>query len=401
MSSGRATGAAGWCDNADPSAIHPAQASNAHGAVPGNPSRHDNVTLTRIKLLSRCDPREWARYFPASDGRWGNCQFLFDRDERNYDWLVVYDDLPAQPGTRRDEASERLACPAANTLLVTTEPSSIKAYGRAFAAQFGHVLTTQPAWALPHPQRHFQQAANHWFYGLGSSRCMSRAELLAGPAPEAKTADLSTVYSSKRQWHTNHAQRFAFIAAMRERLPEMALFGRGATPMDDKAEALAPFRYHLAVENHIALHHFTEKLSDAFLARCLPFYAGAPNAADYFPADSFIPIDIRDPDGAARIIRSAIADEAWKKRHDAIEEARRRVLEEHHLFAVIARIVAGAPRAATAPASDATLLSRHAWRKAHPLGSGLHMLEKLHVRARALWHARHGDDARSLRREKR
>lgn len=352
------------------------------------------MSLTRIKLLSRCDPREWARYFPDGDGRWGDCQFVFDRDARDYDWLVVYDDLPARPGTRRDEVSERLACPAANTLLVTTEPSSIKAYGRAFAAQFGHVLTTQPAWALPHPQRHFQQAANHWFYGSGANAWMSRAELLAPPPAEAKRADISTVYSSKRQWHTNHAQRFAFIAAMRERLPEMALFGRGATPMDDKAEALAPYRYHLAVENHIALHHFTEKLSDAFLGRCLPFYAGAPNADDYFPRDSFIPIDIRDPEGAARIIRAAIADQAWQKRLDAIDEARRRVLEQHHLFAVIARIVAAALKASTGPGpATTTILSRHAWRKAHPLGSALHMLEKVHVRARALWHARHGDDA--------
>lgn len=352
------------------------------------------MTLTRIKLLSRFDPREWARYFPAGDGRWGDCQFLFERDASDYDWLAAYDDVPPQSGGRRDEASETLACPAANTVLVTTEPSSIKAYGRGFAAQFGHVLTTQPAWALPHPQRHFQQAANHWFYGSGANAWMSRAELLAGPSPEAKSADLSTVYSSKRQWHTNHAQRFAFIAAMRERLPEMALFGRGATPMDDKAEALAPYRYHLAVENHIALHHITEKLSDAFLGRCLPFYAGAPNASDYFPPDSFIPIDIRDPDGAARIIRTAIADQAWQKRLDAIEAARRSVLEQHHLFAVIARIVAeSSPATAGRSPATTTILSRHAWRKAHPLGSALHMLEKLHVRARALWHARHGDDA--------
>ena len=360
------------------------------------------MTLTRIKLLSRFDPREWARYFPAGDGRWGDCQFLFERDARDYDWLAAYDDIPPQPDGRRDEAREALACPAANTLLVTTEPSSIKAYGRGFAAQFGHVLTTQPDWALPHPRRHFQQAANHWFYGSGAGTWMSRDELLAGPSPNMKTAAISTVYSSKRQWHTHHAQRFAFIAAMRERLPEMALFGRGATPMDDKAEALAPFRYHLAVENHIAPHHFTEKLSDAFLGRCLPFYAGAPNAGDYFPPDSFIPIDIRDPDGAARTIRAAIATNAWQQRRDAIEAARQRVLEHHHLFAVIARIVAAAARtgAGYTPATT-TILSRHAWRKAHPLGSGLHMLEKAYVRIRALWHAHHGDgttDAQGTRR---
>lgn len=340
--------------------------------------------MTRIKFLSRIDPREWRRYFPNEDGVWGDCRFVFEREARDYDWLVVYDDLPPPPGGSRQNAREALACPAANTLLVTTEPASIKAYGRGFAAQFGHVLTSQPPWALPHPRRHYQQSANHWFYGSARERWMSHAEMRAGPACADKTRDLSTVYSSKRQWHTLHAQRFAFIAAMHERLPELALFGRGATPMDDKAEALAPFRYHLAVENHIAPHHFTEKLSDAFLGRCLPFYAGAPNAADYFPQDSYIPIDIRDPDGAARIIRAAIAANAWQARLPLIEEARRRVLEEHHLFAVIARIVASAPQTAPAARAATALLGRHAWRKAHPLGALAHMAEKLYVRTRSL-----------------
>lgn len=340
----------------------------------------------RIKFLHRFDPREWQRYFPAEDGQWAQCQFLFERDARDYDWLVAYDDIPPAGGARRDQACEPLDCPAANTVLVTTEPSSIKAYGKGFAAQFGHVLTSQPEWALPHPRRHFQQAANHWFYGSARSHWLSHEALQRGPDLDHKTGLISTVYSAKRQWHTNHAQRYAFIEAMRARLPEMAVFGRGATPMDDKAEALAPFRYHLAVENHIGLHHFTEKLSDAFLGRCLPFYAGAPNAADYFPAGSFVPIDIHDPDEAARIIREAVAADLWSQRLPLIEAARQRVLNEHHLFAVIARIVAQHPTPAATPSPNRTqLLGRHAWRKAHPLGAALHMGEKLRVRARSLW----------------
>ncbi len=343
----------------------------------------------RVKVLSRLDPREWIRYFPAEDGRWGNCQFLFERDARIYDWLVAYDDIPPQTGTSRATAFEALACPPCNTILITTEPASIKAYGRGFAAQFGHVLTSQPRWALPHPRRHYQQAANHWFYGSSPERWMSHAQMAEGPHPEDKAQDISCVYSSKRQWHTLHAQRFAFIATIKAELPELSLFGRGATPMDDKAEALAPFRYHLAVENHIAPHHFTEKLTDAFLGRCLPFYAGAPNASDYFPQGSYIPVDIRDPDKSARIIRQAIADKTWERRLPLIEEARQRVLEEHHVFAVIARIIDAAKRGveASAPSSPQNIdviFGRHAWRRKHPLGALMHVAEKLYVRARSL-----------------
>ena len=341
--------------------------------------------LTRVKFISRQDPREWQRYFPAEDGCWANCEFVFDRDARDYDWLVVYDDVPPSTGQTRSSALENLACRRENTLLVTTEPSSIKAYGRGFAAQFGQVLTSQPAWALSHPSRHYRQAANHWFFGSGKGHWTSRADFVVGPQPADKTQLISVVYSPKRQWHTLHAQRFNFIEAMRRLLPEMVVFGRGARPMDDKAEALAPFRYHLAVENHIGPHHITEKLTDAFLGRCLPFYSGAPNAAEYFPSDSFIPIDIRQPEQVAELVRKAIQDDEWIKRLPAIEEARRRVLEEQHIFAVVCGIISGsASQEAGQPEDNGLVLSRHAWRKRHKIGAAMHMLEKLYVRGRSL-----------------
>lgn len=337
----------------------------------------------RVKFLSRLNPHEWARYFPHEDGQWGDCVFLFDRDLREYDWLVAYDDVPPAAGQSRSTASEDLACPRENTLLITTEPASIKAYGRGFSAQFGHVLTSQPPWALPHPGRHYQQAANHWFFGSAKEHWMSRADLVRGPSVMDKQPSISVVYSTKRQWHTLHAQRFNFIEAMRSLLPEMAVFGRGATPMDDKAEALAPFRYHLVVENYIGPHHITEKLTDAFLGRCLPFYAGAPNAADYFPAESFVPIDIRDPVGAAKVIRKAIHDDAWTERLPEIEEARRRVLEVQNVFAVTCRIIAG-NHEDKARRHGGPILGRHAWRKQHKIGGAAHLLEKLYVRSRSL-----------------
>lgn len=339
----------------------------------------------RVKFISSRNPNDWLRYFPAEDGKWADCEFIFDRAAHDYDWLVVYADVPPAIGQTRFTASLEITCPRENTILITTEPSSIKAYGRGFVAQFGHILTSQPAWALPHPNRYYQQAANHWFFGSGNGHWMSRTNLVRGLSVEDKTQAISVVYSSKRQWHTQHAQRFGFIQAMRRLLPEMAVYGRGATPMDDKAEALAPFRYHLAVENHIGLHHITEKLTDAFLGRCLPFYSGAPNAADYFPPDSFIPIDTRDPVAAAAVIHKAMNEDAWKQRLPAIEEARRRVLEEHHLFAVTCRIISTSiPATGHLSERSGLILSRHAWRKRHKIGAILHVLEKLYVRGRSL-----------------
>ena len=80
-------------------------------------------------------------------------------------------------------------------------------------------------------------------------------------------------------------------------------------------------------------------LSDAFVGLTLPFYAGCLNTADYFPADSYLSIDVNDPEGAASIIRKAIANNQYEKRLAAIVEIRRRVLFDHNFFALVAREV--------------------------------------------------------------
>jgi hypothetical protein len=165
----------------------------------------------------------------------------------------------------------------------------------------------------------------------------------------------------------------------------MDVYGRGALPLDDKAEAVAPYRYHVAIENHIGLHHWTEKLADPFLGLALPFYCGCPNAADYFPAESFIPIDMKDPEGAARLIRQAIADNEYEKRLPAIIEARRRVMHEHNFFAVVTRVIAERHDVLPAPDGPRALYSRHALRRQRPLSGLRDIFGK--VRARLLHRA--------------
>ncbi|MGQ9686673.1 MAG: glycosyltransferase family 10 domain-containing protein, partial [Thiobacillaceae bacterium] len=174
------------------------------------------------------------------------------------------------------------------------------------------------------------------------------------------------VFSPKRMRHTLHHRRFDFMRQLKALLPEMDVYGRGALPLDDKAEALDAYRYHVAIENYIGPHHWTEKLADAFLGLTLPFYCGAPNAADYFPPESFIPIDIRDPEGAAQIIRQAIRDHEYEKRLPAIMEARRRVLFEYNLFAVVSREIDKRHDPARQADGQSIIYSRHALRRRSP-----------------------------------
>jgi len=321
----------------------------------------------RVKVLSSLPAAIWMHQFPHNEPLWGNCEFTFERDARDYDWLLVYDDLPQREGEPKKTTREDLACPRAHTLLVTSEPSSVKIYGDSYTRQFGAVLTSQPAWALPHPRRIFSQPALHWFYGMGSREVLPFDRMLDEP-PLEKSRDASMVYSPKAMRHTLHHHRARFMRWLVEHMPELDTFGRQtAHPLDDKADCLREYRYHVAIENFIGEHHWTEKLADPFIGLSLPFYYGCPNAEDYFPADSFIRIDIRDPAGALEIIRAAIAGNEYEKRLPAMLEARRRVMFEYNLFAVAAREIARLHRADAQKQPGAAILSRRALRLSSPL----------------------------------
>ncbi|MBM9604850.1 glycosyltransferase family 10 domain-containing protein [Desulfopila inferna] len=304
------------------------------------------------------------RQFPGMNPVWGHCSFIFDADCRDYDWLVVYHDLPRNNGLINEE---RLACPRERTMLLTGEPSTITVYGTDYLRQFGCIVTFQEPWAIRHPQAFFRHPGLTWFYGITSDNKFLSWDELVRRQPGRKDQTISTVCSSRTGTITLHSKRVAFTNWLKEQLPELEIFGHGVRPMKDKAEALDPFRYHIAVENHVYDHHLTEKLPDAFLGYCLPFYHGAPNAADYFPEESFVLIDINDRQRTFDIIRSHIANNEYEDRLPYIREARRRILEEQNLFAVIADTIEKIERRPQATTYGKVIRNRSTMRLKNPI----------------------------------
>lgn len=310
----------------------------------------------RVKLINRGQPGTlWAGQFPRGETHWGDCEFILDRAATQYDWLVVVDDVSRGNAA----APEPLACADAHTLLVTSEPPTITRYGRAFAGQFAQVLTSQPPAALPHPHRIYAQTGNLWF------NC-HHFDQLASPTPPDKSKLLSTVCSSKQQKHTLHNARYGFTRWLQGRIPEMDLFGHGIRYIERKFEALDPYRFHLAIENHRAPHHWTEKLADPYLCQAIPIYCGCTNIQDYFPEESYLLIDINEPEQALETIQSTLADpQAYQKRSEALQEARHRVLYQYNLIAVVAEIVCQAYTPDLKP-SGRLLYGRQQMRLRHP-----------------------------------
>jgi hypothetical protein len=344
-------------------------------------------TPIRVKFFSKghrgLDNDVFLRQMPGRQPRWGRCEFIFDIDERQYDWLVCYDDLAPLGEERFSERAESLACARDHTLFITMEPSTIKVYGYDFLEQFGGVLTSQEPWAIRNSRAIYSQPALRWYYGVGAQSMIDWDNMTHHP-PLEKAGVFSTVCSNKQHGSiTLHSRRVAFTEAVAERIGELVSFGRGKRPIDDKADAVAPYKYHLAIENHIAPHHWTEKLADAFLGASLPFYVGCPNATDYFSEDSFIPLNLHDIEGSLNTIRRAIDSGEYEKRLPAIMESRRRVLNEYNLFAVIAKHIESRHDERKSAEPGSQLFSRHAFRRRNVSVAVRFLWERFRVSRRA------------------
>ena len=269
----------------------------------------------RIKVLCSL-----FRGCPAT--RWGSdYEFIYDPACAEYDWLVVFDEMPVR--------SEKLLCPRERTILCTWEPVSIKSYSRAYTRQFGHLLSNRPP-----------EAENHPHYHLGRGYFIS----FVHDIPEFGTAVgkknlISVVCSAKRMRHTKHHARYELVSELTGAIPEMDWYGKGVRFLERKEDALVPYKYHVAIENHIAVHHWSEKFSDAILCECLPFYAGDPALAEIFPRECFIPIPIDDLNEAVRIVKSAIANGEYERRREAILEAKRLIIGKYNFWAQVVEIV--------------------------------------------------------------
>lgn len=307
-------------------------------------------------------------------------RFTFDVSARNYDWYVVYDDLPRAGNERLPIYKEQLSCPPENTILITYEPSSIKFYGKDYVEQFEYVFTAHEEAELKYGGRRDVPPVGRWCYGD-----VHHADI--APTLEQKTGLISTFHSAKAQKHTLHRTRMEFIATLKSYLPDLTYYGKGFEWVEHKFQGIDAYRYHIAIENHFGPHHWTEKLSDSFLGLSLPFYSGCTNLEEYFPIESFIPIDLRDLEGAVATIKQSIADNEFEKRLPALREARRLVMEEYNLANYIGDCIKEASAddgRHNVNSNNGVILSRHLMMRKSPLIFARYALTKTLRRRRNL-----------------
>lgn len=265
----------------------------------------------RVRVLKWWNDPDWIRQTPGGLGHWGACQFTHD-EISDPDYVVLTNHM-IEPVELRIDPQRVWA--------VLQEPPD-PAFRWLWRCSRGFARVYAPGGRSEFPGHRPHHGMLQWWVGK------SYDELVAATPPD-KTRDLSWITSGRLDF-AGHFDRMRFLRRIRDRV-ELDLYGRHFERIADKWEGLAPYRYSLAVENCSAPHYWTEKVADCFLAWTMPIYYGAPNLADYFPAESFVWLDIRDrraPQRLAEIVASDLAE----RHRDAIAEARRRVLDEHQFF---------------------------------------------------------------------
>jgi hypothetical protein len=289
------------------------------------------MTLVRLIL----DDPDWdvMDLTPNGAGIWEGIQFTAEPTKRA-DYVV----LLFNTRTRI-----QVSCPPGHLWAVVGEPPNeyfggvirqMKRYSRVYNPD--ERLTRAP-WIPSHP-------------ALGWQIKKTYDELRVQPATD-KALPLSWITSDIAAFE-GHRRRLRFLDHIREQV-SFDLFGRGFTPVVDKWQALAPYRYSMVVENYRGPYYWSEKLTDALLAWTMPIYCGCTRLDAYFPSEAVIQFDIADPDAIERV-KEAVHSDAWLRNRDAIAEARNLILNRYQPIAFLASEILGfeAQQGGLAPDKD-------------------------------------------------
>lgn len=261
----------------------------------------------------------------------GKYRFFIDEEIETPDFWVVRNKLLKSKTTC-------LVAPE-NTILMTSEPRSVVNFPKRYRDQFGLLLSSQKD--IKHNNMQHTQAILPWYVGYewkdGKPNCTKTYdEIKASPLPP-KTKLISVISSSKA-FSRGHQDRIRFVEKLKKHYGDkLDVFGRGINPFNDKWDVLAPYKYHIALENSSSRNYWTEKISDCYLTGTFPIYYGCKNIEDYFPKEAYRTIDDYNFESAVKTIDAVIANNEFENNQTALLKCRDLVLDDYNYFNIIAK----------------------------------------------------------------
>lgn len=283
-----------------------------------------------IYVVTDIEPRSFTRLIPGGDTEWRGMRFSFGLSPpRETDILIVF---------TYDGWTIPTSLPRNRTAFVGGEPETARRYSTNFLNQFGCVAVAG--------ERHLDTISLqegmkvNWFFGYdfeNPENSINFDQIANYKMPE-KDNRISIV-TSQLDDLPFHRKRLKIISHLKQMVPDQVVhYGKGTHFVADKKDALLPHRYHLALENNDEPWSWTEKLADPLLAYSFPLYLGCSNVEKDLPANAILRLDSTNPETAAKQAITAVENDLWSQRIEAIAEARNLVLHHHNLISLFARI---------------------------------------------------------------
>ncbi|MFH0892355.1 MAG: glycosyltransferase family 10 [Candidatus Falkowbacteria bacterium] len=295
--------------------------------------------MLRIKITTNFPHWPLIRQTPESKGVWGNCRFFINDDAIGQcDYWVIID------GLRKIETAD---CPPKNTILITSEPPGKKKYKRTFVNQFNTIITSH---YLNRSNTINSQQALPWMVGWKYEPGDKNQNYTQKSYDDLKAADniektkLISAISSDKAYTRGLKQRIKFIKILKKHfVGKIDIYGRNLNTFADKWDVIAPYKYHIVLENSAQNDYWTEKLSDCFLAGAYPIYYGCPNIFHYFSKGSLAPINISKPAEAIKIIDRTIEGGLYERSVAEIKKAKNLILDKYNLFPMLCDLIEKMP----------------------------------------------------------
>ena len=276
-----------------------------------------------VRIIKNWSYPDLLRQTPGGTGTWGGIQFTTEPVDE-CDLVIVLNHVPGETPVR---------CAPENVWAIMQEPyvSGVFQWMVEGHQQFRNVFTHHPGRNVYKKKYIRSQPALPWHVDA------TYDELKNSAIPDKRNT-VSWVTSNLTSF-PGHKLRMEFLANLQSSEVPADVYGKGIKYIENKWDALAPYRYSLAIENSSGPDYWTEKIADCFLSWTVPIYYGCTNLEDYFPESSFIRIDINQPEKALNIINAALANDDWQARVSALKEARNLVLERYQFFPWVRQLI--------------------------------------------------------------
>ena len=276
--------------------------------------------MIKIKISTPWSHTDYNTRLPFN--QYPGYKFYFDESKEDFDYWIIW-------GGIKDE-NETAFCPPENIIYLTDEVHEERFFNKYFLSQFASIITCRTD--LTHRYLIPSHELNTWivdkdFDCLYSTDYISKSKMLS-------------VVCSDHTWLPGHKERFAFVNKIIGHFKDrIDVFGRGFNPIEDKYDALAPYKYSIAIENSVIPGYFTEKIADCYLTHTMPIYYGCPDIEKYFDPLSFHLINPLDYKTSIDTIEKIIEEDCYEDFRSLIVSEKKNYLQHYHIFSSLIKIL--------------------------------------------------------------